>query len=281
MGGYDVKAIIKQRYDLFAERGFPEGGPRAKNGIGLAGQKLLTGEELRKIPSVALGYFMGATTPTRLVEIKEGEIVLDLGCGVGVDALLAAHKTGPRGKVYGLDLSEGLVARGKEIASLAGLSNVEFICGDMECLPFPPDFADTVISNGAINLVPDKRAVFREVYRVLKPGGKLAVCDIVLGDEIDSALKEYFRKNLAGCLAFSVSLQEYTGFLAEAGFTGVSIVSSRPLSSVELEVMTACPDPALTPPPGKDKLFRVLGKVISIKITAFKDLFPRGGGNEE
>ncbi len=272
MSGLDEKSVIRERYNLFACKDrIREAQFKAENGNGLIGQRLLNEDELRKIPVDALYYFMGATTPTRLVEIKEGETVLDLGCGVGVDAILAAHRVGTAGRVIGFDLSDELIARGREVVLLTGLPNIELLPGDMTSLPVPSESVDTIISNGAINLVPDKRRVFREAYRVLKPGGKFALGDIILRQEIDPELSRRFRKALAGCLSFAVPEAEYLRIIREAGFDQITVISRRSLRRLELDVMTACPDPRITPPPLKEDVDRVEDLVISIKITAVKN----------
>lgn len=269
----DVKSIIKKRYNIFAQKErMDEGKFKAENGMGLNGQKLLNAYELSKIPNDALYYFMGATTPTRLVEINRGDTVLDLGCGIGVDAILAAYEVGTPGIVIGIDLSEGLIERGNEVIAQTGLKNIELIQGDMESIALPSSSVDIVISNGAINLVPDKRAVFREAYRVLKPGGRLALGDIILERKIERELLERFRENLAGCLAFAVEEREYLEAISDAGFNQLKVVSRRPLSRGELDVMAACPDTRITPPPRKEDVDVVEGLVISIKLTAVKDL---------
>ncbi|MFZ5597730.1 MAG: methyltransferase domain-containing protein [Bacillota bacterium] len=269
----DVKSVIKNRYDIFARQDRIGGEIyKAKDGMGLIGQKLLNEDELSKIPHDALYYFMGATTPTRLVKINPGDTVLDLGCGVGVDIILAAHMTGPSGRVIGIDLSEGLIGRAREIVAQTGLKNIELIQGDMESIPLPHSSVDVVISNGAINLVPDKGAVFREAYRVLKPDGRLALGDIMLKRKIETDLLRRFREQLAGCLAFAVDEKEYLEAVCEAGFTQLKVVSSRPLSREELDVMVACPDVNITPPPRKEDVDVVEGLVISKKLTAVKKL---------
>jgi len=271
--GQDAKSIIRQRYDLFAQRDRAEKGLfKTENGAGLIGQRLLSEDELSKIPAVALCYFMGATTPTRLVEIKRGDTVLDLGCGVGVDAVLAAHKAGPTGKVVGIDLSGELIARGREVVILTGLKNIELLAGDMESLPVPSNSVDVVISNGAINLVPDKWTVFREAFRVLKKGGRLALCDIILQEKIEAALSRRFRENLSGCLAFAIDETEYLKIISDVGFSQIEVISRRSLRRHELDVMSACPDPRITPPPCQKDLHRMEGLVISIKLTAVKNV---------
>lgn len=269
--GLHEKSVIKERYNLFASKDrIKKAQFKAEHGSGIIGQRLLNEDELRKIPVEALYYFMGATTPTRLVEIQEGQTILDLGCGVGVDAILAAYLVGTAGKVTGIDLSDELIARGREVVLLTGLPNVELLPGDMTNLPIPSSSVDTIISNGAINLVPDKRAVFREAYRVLKPGGKLALGDIILRRAIDPELSHRFRKALAGCLSFAMPEAQYLRIIREAGFDRINVISRRSLRRQELDVMTACPDPIITPPPLKEDVDRVEDSVISIKLTAAK-----------
>jgi SAM-dependent methyltransferase len=182
-------------------------------------------EELASIPAEAnMGLSCG--NPTATANLRPGEVVVDLGCGGGVDVLLAAPKVGPTGKAVGIDMTPEMVERAKANAARAGVTNVEFRLATIDRLPLPDATADCVISNCVINLAPDKPAVFREMYRVLKPGGRVAVSDIALKralpPEIGQDLLAY-----VGCIAGAVLIEEYERQLREAGFAAVQIVDTR------------------------------------------------------
>jgi len=178
--------------------------------------------ELSTIPSSARSISAGCGNPVNLAEIKRGETVLDLGSGGGVDAFLAASKTGREGMVIGVDSTPEMIWRARGVAQEAACGNVEFRLGEIEHLPVESSSVDTVISNCVINLSPDKDAVFREAFRVLKPGGRLAISDIV----ISGSLPEVVRKSAkawASCVSGAINEQEYLKGISEAGFTNVEV----------------------------------------------------------
>jgi SAM-dependent methyltransferase len=182
-------------------------------------------EELASVPAEAnMGLSCG--NPTATANLRPGEVVVDLGCGGGLDVLLAAPKVGPTGKAVGIDMTPEMVGRAKANAARAGVTNVEFHLATIDQLPLPDASADCVISNCVINLAPDKPAVFREMYRVLKPGGRVAVSDIALKRALPP---EIGRDLLAyvGCIAGAVLIEEYERRLREAGFAAVQIVDTR------------------------------------------------------
>jgi len=184
-----------------------------------------SGQELEHIPEESV-MGLGCGNPTAIADLEEGEVVLDLGSGAGVDVFLAANKVGSTGRVIGVDMTEEMVDRATSIARDNGYRNVEFRLGEIEKLPAEDDSVDAIISNCVINLSPDKAKVFREARRVLKPGGRLTVSDIVtegvLPDEIKCDPDAW-----AGCIAGALEQQEYLKVIKKAGFQDVQVLSSK------------------------------------------------------
>jgi arsenite methyltransferase len=174
------------------------------------------------LPDAAVLASLGCGNPTAVAELRQGEVVLDLGSGGGIDVLLSARRVGPAGKAYGLDMTEEMLALARRNATQAGARNVEFLKGHIEAIPLPAATVDVVISNCVINLSVDKPAVFAETFRVLRPGGRLGVSDIVAEDHL-SAAERAERGTYVGCIAGALSKAEYETQLAEAGFTEVSV----------------------------------------------------------
>ena len=196
---------------------------------------------------------------------------MDLGCGGGIDVILAARKVGPEGKVIGVDFAPQMIERARQAVAEAGLKDrVELIVTDMERLGLPDEFADVMISNCVINLCPDKGAVYKEAFRILKSGGRLAISDIVTTEKIEPGLRERFRSTWAGCLGGAVEEGDYFQIVQKAGFRQVGIVARHLLTPGELEAMACCPGVEFTPAPAKDDLALVQGKFTSIKFTAAK-----------
>lgn len=183
-------------------------------------------QETVGLPEAALRASLGCGNPAALAQLRPGEVVLDLGSGGGIDVLLSARRVGPTGKAYGLDMTEEMLALARENQRQAGVENVEFLKGEIESIPLPDAHVDVVISNCVINLSADKDRVLREAYRVLKPGGRLAVSDIVVRGRIDPLI----RRNVelwAGCIAGALEEGEYAGKLRAAGFTEIEIEPTR------------------------------------------------------
>jgi arsenite methyltransferase len=174
------------------------------------------------LPETAVLASLGCGNPTAVAELREGEVVLDLGSGGGIDVLLSARRVGPTGKAYGLDMTEEMLALARRNATEAGARNVEFLKGHIEAIPLPAETVDVVISNCVINLSVDKPAVFAEALRVLKPGGRLGVSDIVAEDRLTPAERAE-RGSYAGCIAGALSKGEYGAGLRATGFTDVSV----------------------------------------------------------
>ncbi|HTV14254.1 MAG TPA: arsenite methyltransferase [Acidobacteriaceae bacterium] len=178
------------------------------------------------IPEKAIRASLGCGNPTGLIDLRPGETVLDLGSGGGIDVLLSAKRVGPTGKAYGLDMTEDMLALARENQKQAGVANVEFLKGEIENIPLPGNTVDVIISNCVINLSADKDRVLREAFRVLKPGGRFAVSDVV----VRGSVPEEVRKSMllwVGCIAGALEETEYIGKLTSAGFDAVSIEPTR------------------------------------------------------
>jgi len=179
-----------------------------------------------ELPETAVLASLGCGNPTALAELKPGQVVLDLGSGGGIDVLLSAKRVSPGGKAYGLDMTDEMLALARDNQRKAGVRNVEFLRGEIENIPLPNDSVDVIISNCVINLSADKDRVLREAFRVLKPGGRFAVSDVVTRGEIPEAI----RKNMllwAGCVAGALEENEYRSKLASAGFEKIAIEPTR------------------------------------------------------
>jgi arsenite methyltransferase len=178
------------------------------------------------LPETAIKASLGCGNPTALAELKPGETVLDLGSGGGIDVLLSARRVGPTGKAYGLDMTDEMLALAEENKRKSGLTNVEFLKGEIENIPLPVNSVDVIISNCVINLSGDKDRVLKEAFRVLKPGGRFAISDVVVRGNVPAEIK----KNMelwVGCVAGALSDYDYVAKLAKAGFDNIDIESTR------------------------------------------------------
>jgi SAM-dependent methyltransferase len=187
---------------------------------------LYSDNETALLPEAAVAASLGCGNPTAMAELKPGETVLDLGSGGGIDVLLSARRVGPEGKAYGLDMTDEMLELARENQRKAGVENAEFLKGEIENIPLPDESVDVVISNCVINLSGDKDRVLREVFRVLKPGGRLAVADVVVRGEVPPEI----RRNIelwAGCIAGALEESEYRDKLESAGFVDISIEPYR------------------------------------------------------
>ncbi|HVS33654.1 MAG TPA: arsenite methyltransferase [Thermoanaerobaculia bacterium] len=199
--------------------------PRAGNPDPIT-SSLYEGDQTASLPEEAVLASLGCGNPTLLAVIREGETVLDLGSGGGIDVLLSARRVGPAGKAYGLDMTDEMLELARENARRAGAKNVEFLKGEIENIPLPDNSVDLIISNCVINLSSDKDRVLREAFRVLKPGGRFAVSDIVSRGEVPEAI----RRNIelwVGCVAGALHEAEYRSLLAGAGFEGIDVEPTR------------------------------------------------------
>ncbi|KKU99817.1 MAG: hypothetical protein UY34_C0037G0012 [Parcubacteria group bacterium GW2011_GWA2_48_9] len=209
----DVKNVIKSSYSRIASK--PAGGCSCSQKAKISQEIGYTAEQLQQVGEADMG--LGCGNPTAFSRIKPGDIVVDLGSGGGIDCFLAAKKTGPSGKVIGIDFTEAMIAKAKANALKDGYVNVDFRLGDIENLPLPGGLVDVIISNCVINLAPDKLKVFREAYRVLKPGGMICVSDIVLLAEL-TAEQRSDEVLIAGCVGGAVLKDEYIAIVKQAGF---------------------------------------------------------------
>src|SRR4051812_47854231 len=196
--------------------------------------------ELALLPDLAVGASLGCGNPTALIDLRPGETVLDLGSGGGIDVLLSARRVGPAGKAIGLDMTDEMLALARRNAAEAGVANVEFVKGEMEAVPLPDASVDVIISNCVVNLSPDKDAVLRESFRVLRPGGRFAISDVITqGAAIPADMQEDFA-SWTGCIAGALEEDEYRRKLAAAGFTGIEFVVTNVHSSADAESAGGC-----------------------------------------
>ena len=178
------------------------------------------------LPEQAVLASLGCGNPTALAELKEGEVVLDLGSGGGIDVLLSAKRVGPTGKAYGLDMTDEMLALARANAERAGARNVEFLKGEIEAIPLPDESVDVIISNCVINLSADKRQVLREAFRVLRPGGRFAVSDVVVRGEVPAEVRRSMEL-WVGCVAGALEESEFEALLREVGFEDPSLEPTR------------------------------------------------------
>jgi len=245
-----LKDVIKDRYGKIArgEATFccPSCGPTTTDQCLAVGY---TAEDLRLVPEAAI-LGVGCGNPTALADLQAGETVVDLGPGAGIDVFLASRKVGVPGRVIGVDLTADMVARGRQLALEHDFDNVEFRLGEIEHLPLETESADVIISNCVINLTADKLASFREIYRVLKPGGRILISDLVTA----GALPTDVRANAtawADCLAGALEKDAYLEIIRLAGFGEISVVSESRYEAPEMDV-------------------RLQGKILSVKVRAVK-----------
>lgn len=273
MSTEDIRQLVKRRYSMFAERGVGQGScccPTSATGFA-AEHGLYSQEELAMIPETALSLSRGCGNPTGFANLQNGEVVVDFGCGAGIDVILAAHKVGPSGKVVGVDFAPEMIHRARQTVAQAKVpASVELMCSDLDQLDLPDGFADVVTSNCVINLCPDKAAVYKEAFRVLKVGGRVAISDILLLEKITTERKERLQSTWTGCLGGTIDEDSYFETVGQAGFTQMKVVARHTLSPAELEDMACCPGPEFTPAPEQEDLAAVQGKVVSMKFTAKK-----------
>jgi arsenite methyltransferase len=198
---------------------------------------LYMADELAALPEGAVRASLGCGNPTLLAELRDGETVLDLGCGGGIDVLLSARRVGSRGKAYGLDMTDDMLELARENGRKAGVANVEFLKGEIEAMPLPDASVDVIISNCVINLSADKRRVLSEAFRVLKPGGRFAVSDIVVRREIPDEIRRS-AELWAGCVAGALEEWTYREMLEKAGFRNVEITPTRVYTAEDAGVLT-------------------------------------------
>src|SRR6202011_5224731 len=228
----NIKEVVKEKYGQAALR-VTSGGSSCCGATPASGfscdpitSNLYDEAQAQQIPEEAMLASLGCGNPTALAKLNPGETVLDLGSGGGIDVLLSARRVGPSGKAYGLDMTDEMLALAQENKRKSGLENVEFLKGEIENIPLPDNSVDVIISNCVINLSGDKDRVIKEAFRVLKPGGRFAVSDVVVRGEVPAEI----RKNMelwVGCLAGALGDDEYVAKLAKAGFNGIDIETTR------------------------------------------------------
>jgi ubiquinone/menaquinone biosynthesis C-methylase UbiE len=245
-----LQDVIKERYGKIArgEQTFccPTCGPTVTDQSLAVGY---TAEDLQLVPELAV-LGVGCGNPTALADLKAGETVLDLGAGAGIDVFLAAKKVGQLGRVIGVDMTEDMVTRGSQLAREHDFGNVDFRLGYIEQLPVDSGTVDVVISNCVINLTPDKLASFTEIHRVLKPGGRILIADLVTAGDLPPDVRASAAA-WADCLAGAMAKEAYLETIRSAGFAEVTVVSESPYEAPDMDA-------------------RLLGKILSVKVRAFK-----------
>jgi len=225
----DIKSVVKERYAR-AALGVSTGAKGSCCGEAQCSDpitsNLYEAAQTGELPQTAVLASLGCGNPTALAELKPGEVVLDLGSGGGIDVLLSARRVGPTGRVYGLDMTDEMLALARENQRKAGAQNVEFLKGEIENVPLPDNSVDVIISNCVINLAADKDRVLREAFRVLKPGGRFAVSDVVTKGAVPSEIRNSLLL-WVGCVAGALEEDEYRAKLAAAGFQGIDIEPTR------------------------------------------------------
>jgi arsenite methyltransferase len=244
----DVREVVKARYGAAAKAvtqgkktsccgGAAADAPEIR-GVDPITRDLYSSDEAAAVPEDAIAASFGCGNPTALAELSPGEVVLDLGSGGGIDVLLSARRVGPTGKAYGLDMTAEMLELARANAAKAGATNVEFLQGTIESIPLPDGSVDVIISNCVINLSSDKDQVLREAFRVLKPGGRMAVSDLVLTREVPAEVRADL--NLwTGCVAGSLLESEYTNKLSRAGFEAIDVEPTRVYDSEDAREMAS------------------------------------------
>jgi SAM-dependent methyltransferase len=234
----DLKATVREKYAAAARRAAADeagccgdagccgGASAATNCADPITSNLYSRQEVAQLPREAVVASLGCGNPTALAGLRPGETVLDLGSGGGIDVLLSARRVGPEGKAYGLDMTDDMLSLARENQRKAGLENVEFLKGEIEAIPLPDDSVDVIISNCVINLSGDKDRVFAEAYRVLRPGGRFAVSDVVVRGAVPEAIRRSMELWI-GCVAGALEESDYAARLAAAGFEEITLEPTR------------------------------------------------------
>jgi arsenite methyltransferase len=232
MSTTDIKEVVREKYGQAALRGKTGGssccGATAASGLGCdpITSNLYDSSQAGQVPDEAMLASLGCGNPTALAKLNPGEVVLDLGSGGGVDVLLSAKRVGPSGKAYGLDMTDEMLALANENKRKSGAENVEFLKGEIEHIPLPDNTVDVIISNCVINLSADKDRVLRESFRVLKPGGRFAVSDVVTHGKMPAEIRQSVLL-WVGCIAGALEVNEYRAKLLSAGFDTIEIEPTR------------------------------------------------------
>ncbi len=237
-----VHELVRERYAAAATQAATGSGACCgpEEGIGAG---LYTALERDEVPDAAVLASLGCGNPTAVADIHPGERVLDLGSGGGIDVLLSAKRVGPTGRAFGLDMTDEMLALARRNTSDAGATNVEFLKGHIEAIPLPADSIDVVISNCVVNLAADKSAVFSEIARVLRPGGRIGISDIMASDELTPAQRAE-RGSYVGCIAGALSFSEFESGLRDVGLTDVSLTSTHAVADGMHSVIVKATKPA-------------------------------------
>jgi len=274
----DVQELVREKYGAAALTVLNGEGAACCGGVGNGGKSsccggdVITGDlyndaEASAIPEAALLASLGCGNPTALAALVEGEVVLDLGSGGGIDVLLSARRVGPTGFAYGLDMTDEMLALAERNKREAGAENVMFLKGTIESIPLPDSSIDVIISNCVINLSADKDRVLREAYRVLKPGGRFAVSDVVIDGELPEAVRSDMEAYV-GCVAGALDRADYIRRLQNAGFRDASIEPTRRYMFADLE-STACAASAIAALTPEEKT-SLDGRIMSAFIWAIR-----------
>jgi arsenite methyltransferase len=223
-----IKDVVREKYGKAALRVSESGGScsASRSDCDPITSNLYASDDQAGIPAEAVAASLGCGNPTALAALKPGEVVLDLGSGGGIDVLLSARRVAPGGKAYGLDMTDEMLALARDNQRKAGVDNVEFLKGEIENIPLPEGSVDVIISNCVINLSADKDRVLAEAFRVLKPGGRFAVSDVVVRGEVPTEIRRSVELWI-GCVAGALEEDEYRAKLAKAGFTSIAVEPTR------------------------------------------------------
>ncbi|HYL83628.1 MAG TPA: arsenite methyltransferase [Candidatus Angelobacter sp.] len=269
MSDANIQEAVKQKYAEAAKRAAAGstaccGGGAALNGCDPITKDLYSEAEKGALPEKAVAASLGCGNPTALAKLQPGETVLDLGSGGGIDVILSARRVGPTGKAYGLDMTDEMLALARENQRKAGVANVEFLKGAIENIPLPENSVDVILSNCVINLSGDKDRVLAEAFRVLKPGGRLAISDVVVRGEVPADIRKSMEL-WVGCIAGALQENEYREKLARAGFESIDVEPTRVYKLEEARdfLVAAGLDPETVGP-------QVDGKFISAFVRASK-----------
>ena len=272
----EIKDLVRHRYGAFADAGGAQAACCSAIGQTASGNatdpSVYTAEQLARVPKGALSLSRGCGNPIGFAGLHASEAVVDLGCGGGIDVVLAAHAVGSAGRVVGVDAAPQMIKKARENLVEAGLSaqRVDLRVADLADTGLPAGCADVVISNCVMNLCPDKDAAYQEAFRILRPGGRLAISDMMWTEEIAPDLEASFESTWAGCVGGALPAERYFETVRQAGFEHISVVGEHPFSAGELDEMACCPGPDFTPKPAQADLDAVQGKLTSIKFTAHK-----------
>jgi len=271
MSDSNLEQAVREKYGQAAKRATDGASTCCGSGSGLSGCDPITKDlydeaQTASMPEKAVAASLGCGNPTALAKLQPSEIVLDLGSGGGIDVLLSAKRVGPSGKAYGLDMTDEMLALARENQKKSGLENVEFLKGVIENIPLPENTVDVIISNCVVNLSGDKDRVLAEAFRVLKPGGRFAISDVVVRGEVPANVRKSMEL-WVGCIAGALEECEYRNKLTAAGFTAIDIEPTRVYKSAEARefLCDSGLDPDAVGP-------QIEGKFISAFIRAVKPL---------